>query len=379
MKLKKIGVAAVVVAIIAGSAIVSYTLIMTKPSTPKKEQSVNITGVRTEVADYQNHQLEINYPGRVESRASVKLTPEVTGKIIAGDVVLKEGNRFKKGDIILNIFSEDANVKLQAEKSLFLNTLSGALPDIKIDFPDQYDKWINFFSAIDLSKPLPTLPKLNSDKEKVYISSKNILSSYYNIETSEIILTRYQVKAPFNGVFTSVSREVGSLATPSAEVATIVSTDALEIVTGVFFADAQKLNKGAKVEIDAKSGKTYNGRVDRIAPFIDPTTQRVNIYITFSEPEMEIIEGQMLNVKLPSSTLSETLKVNRAAIQGDTLIYVVSGDTVEPTIIETVATTPEYSYIKGIKSGERFVNESLIAPYKGMKINTLNMNGEPVK
>lgn len=193
------------------------------------------------------------------------------------------------------------------------------------------------------------------------------------------MFTRYEIKAPFDGVFTTVNREVGSIASLSTEIANIVSTDVLEITVGVFLQDAQNLAIGTKVEIASKSGNKYIGTVNRIASFIDPSTQRVNVYITFTEPKLEIIEGEMLMVKMPSQTIQNAVAVVREAVVGDSVVYTVKEDnTIRAKKINLIMQTENLSYIKGLTDGDRYVNESIVSPYEGMEILPLDMNGNPL-
>lgn len=373
--MKKIFVALIVFAIIAVSLGVMWTLIETKPESIKNPNRKSVIGVKTSPVEISDHQVSMKYPGRVAARDIVTLASEVTGKIIPSGTKLKQGERFKKGDIIVNIFDEDVKAAHSAKISSFLNTISTALPDIKVDFPSEYDKWFSFFSKIEFEGKLPKLPKINSDREKVYISAKNIFSSYYSLIDSEIVLDRYQIKAPFNGIFTTVTKEVGSIANANGEIATITSTDYLEFIVGVSLADAQKLSIGTAVEIVSQSGKAYKGRVERVSAFVNSTTQRVNIFVSFYEPSMEIIEGQMLTLHLASTTIKDVAETFREAIVGDTLIYTVKNNILEPRIIEVVATSPTHSYIKGVVVGDTIVNESLVSPYAGMDVNKLDMDG----
>lgn len=375
MKYKKLVVALTVISILAGSIIAYKYFESTKTATPKTTKNKSVVSVYTDVATYKTHVVSIEYPGRIASREFVRLTSEVTGKLLSADVQLKIGSRFKKGDIIVNIFSEDAKARLSAEKSLFLNTLSMALPDIRIDLAEEFDKWLSFFNEIELDGELPEIPKINTNKEKIYISTKNILSSYYNIKQSEIILSRYEIRAPFNGIFTSVNREVGSIAMPSAEIATITSTDVLEMSVGVFLRDAQNLNQGTEVIIISKSGKEYKGTIDRISSFVDPTTQRVNVYIIFYEPTLDIVEGQMLMVKMPSQDLEPSIAVSREALQGDSLIYTVKDNKLYSKKIDFIISTSTTTYIKGLEEGEIYVDESLVSPYDGMEVSILDEHG----
>jgi len=124
----------------------------------------------------------------------------------------KTGESFNKNDIIIKIYSEDVEAALKSGKSSFLQTVSRILPDLKVDYKDQYDKWIAFLLSIDPEKPLPELPEINSDKERVFLASNNVLTSYYNLKQQQIKLKRYTIRAPFTGSFKSVNKEIGAVA-----------------------------------------------------------------------------------------------------------------------------------------------------------------------
>lgn len=379
MKLKKAFVGLTVIAIIAGAGIATFLLIATKPESKKNLNSTSVLGVKTIVAEPANYSVDMTYPGRVAAREIVTLTSEVTGKILPSQVALKVGERFKKGDVIVNILDAAVRASHNALISQFLNTLSNTLPDLKVDFPDQYDKWYSFFSEVDIDKKLPELPSINSDKEKVYISNKDIFSSYYNLLQNEIILSRYQIIAPFNGVYSSVAKEVGDIATANSEIAKIISTDRLELVVGVSLADAQKLSEGTVVDVVSQAGKVYKGSIDRIAPFVNQSTQSINVYVLFSEPSLEIVEGQMLNLTMPSVALEDVIEINREAIVGDSIVYGVQNALLKSVKVEVVANTPTRSYLRGITAGDTIVGESLVSPYVGMPVRKLDMNGVPVQ
>lgn len=376
MKLKKTIVAIIVTSILAVSAVVTYILIKTKPETVKTSIRKNIIGVKTSTANYDSYSVSMSYPGRVTPRSVVKISSEVNGKIIDGDIQLKEGARFKKGDVIIRIYDMDVKANLKAKKSEFMNVLAKCLPDIKIDFPEEYDKWMSFFSSISIDEPLGELPVIKSDKEKVYVSSKNILSGYYNLVQQDIIMSRYEIKAPFNGVFTAVNKEVGAIAGAQNEIATIASTDLLELIVGVYPNDARILRTGTNVDVMSSKNKKYIGKIDRIASFVNPTTQRVNIYVVITEPSLEIIEGEMLSVTMPSHRLDNVLEVSREAVVGDSVVFRVEDNILRSQRIEVVSSTNDKSYVIGVPKDVRFVNESLVSPYDGMEVKLMNMNGE---
>ncbi len=376
MAVKKVFVGLIAVGILVASFATMFILIETKPESVKRPNKLNILGVRTDIAEYGDFSIDMTYPGRVTARDILTLSSQVSGMMMPTNVRLKVGETFRKGDLLVKIFDEDVVAAQNAKISQFMTTLSTSLPDIRIDFPEQYEKWSSFFRAINIGKKLPKLPSITSEKEKVYLSSKGILAAYYNLIQSELILERYEIRAPFTGAYLSVNKEVGSITTMNGEIGRIVSTDALELIVGVSLEDAQILSKGIKLNIKSQSGKIYKGVVNRISPFVDRATQRVNVYISFNEPGLDIIEGQLLEVTLPSKELAEVIEINREAIVGDTLIYVVKDNMLVGQPVDLVAKTSLKVYVTGIEEGATFVGESLVSPYEGMPVKVLDMEGE---
>ena len=377
--MKKSIVWIIVVSVLLGSVIAAAVLVLTKPESKRNPNKKQIIGVRTMVAQPGDYSVDMTYPGRVAARSIIALTSEVNGMLMPTQRILKVGEQFRKGDVIAKIYDEDVRATHQAQVSQFLSVLANSLPDIKIDFPELYDKWYAFFTQIEIDELLPDLPTIESSREKVYISSRNILSSYYNLRRSEIVLTRYEVRAPFNGVFLTVNKEVGSVTSANSVIAQITSTDMLELVVGVSLSDAKNLSEGTTVDVMSHTGESYKGVIDRIAPFVDQVTQRVNVYVLFSEPSMTIVEGQVLNLTMPSATLHEATKCSREALVGDTAVYAVANNQLVLRPVEVLATTHTSTYIKGVAAGDTLVGESLVSPYPGMPVLKLNMQGDAIK
>lgn len=157
----------------------------TPESRPREEAKLF---VRAQQVSYGSNWAEISATGRLSSRQEVDLSSEVQGQILPGRVALKSGTNFKEGNLLLRIFDEEAKNNLKASKSRFMNGIASILPDIRIDFPESYNKYEAFFNSIEITKPLPDLPKLDSDKEKVFLASRNILNDYFSIKSAEVRL-----------------------------------------------------------------------------------------------------------------------------------------------------------------------------------------------
>ncbi len=378
MNFKKFSVALTVVGILVASVLVMITLIQTKPESQKSPDRVYVIGVKTMPVELDDYTIEISYPGRVTPREIVTLSSEVSGKLLGGETPLKAGQTFKKGDLIVEIFDQDVRAAHTAQVSSFLSTLANTLPDLKLDIPSEFDKWVEFFSQIKVTEKLPALPEISNSKEKVYLAAKGILTAYYNLVSNEIILDRYKIYAPFNGVYTSVSKEVGSITTVNGEIARITSTGALELVVGVPLSSAQILEVGRAINVVSSSGKSYKGRIDRISPYVESSTQRINLYISFTEPSMDIVGGQLLNLTLPSEKIEGVQKLLRESVN-DSKVYTVVDGKLKMVEVEVLSTTSADTYVKGLSDGDIVVNEALVSPYDGMEVNLLDMNGRAVE
>ncbi len=356
---KKIFFGIIALAIIIVSVIATVKLINAKPAPQKDSQKHNVVYVKASKASISDIDSEMKYRGRVTAFDNISLASEVQGKITKGDVRFKAGESFNKGDILVKIYSRDVEATLKSGKSGLLQAISSILPDIKIDFPDEYEKWNTFFNAIDTDKPLPKLPKVNSNKEKVFLASNNVLSTYYTLEQQEINLGKYIIKAPFNGSFTSVSKEIGAIANTGTELATITRTDKLEITVPVFPSDLKWVKKGNKVKIHNNRDIETTATVSRISDFVDESTQTVLVYLSYyATGNNRLLQGEYVDVTFGSSKV-KGLELPREAIVDDSFVYELKDEKLVKTPISIQRKLDDTYIISGIDTSNVIVVESM--------------------
>jgi membrane fusion protein, multidrug efflux system len=217
------------IVLLGGSYALSKLFVSLKPEPPRRPASDAKRYVKAETVSYTDIISPLSREGRVVSSNEVVLVSEAAGKIEAGQVSLRKGASFRKGQLIARIYKDEAELAIKASKSRFLNSFIQMLPDIKVDFPDNYDSYLIFFNAVDLNKDLPELPESNNEKLKIFLASRNILSDYYGIRQDEKRLSRHSLYAPFDGTFTMVNFEVGAFVNTGAQIAKMIRTDQLEI------------------------------------------------------------------------------------------------------------------------------------------------------
>jgi len=340
----------------------------------EKEKQAAILYVKAEKVTYTDNTAKIIETGRLSSQQSVDLSAEVQGQILPGKVVLREGTRFRKGDLLIRIFDEEARNNLKASKSRFMNGIASILPDIRIDFPESYKKYQDFFNAIKIDRPLPELPDLDSDKEKVFLASRNILNDYFSIKSAEIRFSKYRLYAPFDGTFTGVYLEPGSVANPGARIASMIRTDKLELEVPVRIEDAYWIHVGDKVKVTTKDRHTnWTGTVVRKSNFMDPSSQAITIYVALSpEKNKALFPGQYLMAEFASKTLEGSMVIPRNAVFNKDKVFTVEGGKLKAHKVEVLKSDGTTVLITGLVEGADVVVEPLVNAKEGFNAEILN-------
>jgi len=347
------------IALIIAAFVLSGYLISSKP-TPSADKNIQSTMfVKAEKVNLVEKESNMSYRGRVTAFDIVSLATEVQGKIMQGDVRFKAGESFNKGDVLINIYKEDVEASLKSGKSSFLQTLSVILPDLRVDYPDEYEKWNSFFKAIDVDKKLPVLPEITSDKEKVFLAANNVLASYYTLQQQEINISRYTIYAPFTGSFKTVNKEIGAIASPGSELATLIRSDKLEISVSVFPSDLKWINKGDKVQITDRNGELKTATISRISDFVDETTQSVDVYMTYQEyGKNSLLQGEYVDVNFKGIAVTG-FEIPREALVDGNYVYELTDKKLKKVKIEILRQLDDSYIILGIDKDKIIVTESM--------------------
>lgn len=359
-------IAAIVIIVI--SIMVTGRLIMSKPVPKKNEQAKNLLNVKAQKVENKTYDSNIKYRGRILSYENISLSAEVNGKIMQGDVPFKSGQTFNKNDLLVRIYNDDVKAALMSGKSSFLRTISVILPDINIDFPDEYNKWLNFFNSIKVDSKLPKLPEMKTEQEQIYLASKGVLTEYYLLRQQEINLEKYTIYAPFDGTFKNVIREIGAVASMGVELASIIRTDKLEVIVPVLPGDAKWIKPNDPVKLIG-SNQTENGKVSRIADYVDQSTQSINIYIDYyPKGNKSFLEGEFIDVEFNISKQVSGFKIPREAVNSDNEVYIIQDEKLQSKAITIERALEDYFIISGIKNGEILVTESLADISEGAQV-----------
>ena len=351
----------VVVVVTFSFQVMRYFISLREQPQKRPPQQI-IRAVHTRPVAYGEVHSPLDGDGRVVSTHNVVVSTEVRGTMLDGDIPFKEGQRFNRGDVLIRIFDGNAINALRSRKSGFLQEIAAILPDMKIDFPDRFDTWTAFFRRVDIDADLPPLPDITTDKEKIFLATRNVLTEYYSIKSDEITLDKYTIVAPFDGSFTGVYFEVGTVANPGASLARIIRTDSLELEVPVESADARWITIGDIVRItDASGVGRWSGPVVRKARFVDPATQSLNVYVRI-DPDQDnpVYEGQYLSAIFPGAPIDGVMEVHRNAVFNFNEVFVVVNGLLEKRTIDIHRVAGQTLMFSGLPEDLDLVIEPLV-------------------
>ena len=347
-------------------------LISLKEEPPVRKQADLRRFVKTEKVEYGVITSPVEEPGRLNSLSSIDIVAEASGKILKGEVELKKGEEFKKGDLLFTIYRDEALLDLQGRKSQFMNSIANLLPDINIDFPEYLPDFSKFFNSISMKDKLPEMPDISDEKLKVFLSSRGILSDYYGIRRDELKLERHNIYAPFNGTFSDVYFEVGAYTNTGGRVAHAIQTDLIELEVPLKKDDAIWVKVGDRVEVFREGfDEKWTGEVVRKGMFIDEDTQRQVVFIRLNNsPGRTLLNGEWLMARFPGHPVEGVMEIPRNSVFNSDEVFIVVDDRLERRVIEVVKENEKSLIFKGLEPGDLVVTQALINVQEGIRVTT---------
>ena len=325
--------------------------------------------VETKEVSYTDIDTEVVAFGRVRTAQSLDLISEVSGRMTEGSIRLKAGKNFKKGTLLFSIDDKEASLNLKSTKSNFLRDLAAILPDIKIDYKDNFSSWKKYFADLNIDKNFPKLPSPKNDKEKTFLATKGIYSSYYSIKSTEERLKKHRYYAPFDGSITDVVVESGAYVNAGTRIGKIIRSGVHELQVAVETGNVAWIQEGSPAKIYSdETQQNWGGTVSRISDFVNENTQTVDVFVSIQSGGKKIFDGQFMRSSIPSRTIKNGLAIPRNIIYNGNEVFVVQDSLLKVVKVNIYRTDEDIVIVNGLDVGADLVVEPLINAHNGMKV-----------
>ncbi len=308
--------------------------------------------------------------GRLRSRQPVVLTSEVTGKLEEGRVPFLPGQTFRKGELLFKIDDRQIVLDINSAKSDFLNALASVLPEIKIDFPEEYEKYQDYFNNCTFDCPLESFPETNNARVKLFLSRFNVYKLYYTVRNLEILRQKHFFYAPFDGAITQTEIRVGSNARAGARLGEIINLEQMEVQAPVQVRDINWIDRNQPVRLMSQElSKRFQGTIRRMGSNIDQQTQTISVFISVDNiGKSSLYDGIFLDAEVAGRTVPSAVVIPQSAVYQDSYVYVIKNGKLEQRNVQ-VAHKERQSVIinQGLAENDTVAVEVLNGIAGGMK------------
>jgi len=218
------------------------------------------------------------------------------------------GDQVKKGDLLATLEAPDQEQELAQARAQREQTAART---------DLAEQTLSRWEALEARQSAISQQDLAEKRSLVRQGRADLNAADANVKRLEQLQSFRRITAPFAGIITRRSIEVGDLiASTGKELFAISQTDPLRATVWVPQAYAANLNLGAQVNLNIaeQSSAKIKANIERIAGGIDPATHARQVDLILENPNAKILPGTYAEVSIQLSSSVKTLIVPAAVL-----------------------------------------------------------------
>jgi HlyD family secretion protein len=309
--------------------------------------------------------------GTVKARLRAHLSPEVGGRI--AQIPHREGERVVAGEVLLRV--DDATLKAQhllaqrelqaaesrrdqaclaadrARRELERNRDLAARHIISPDLLDQLQ------SKVDTTDAACSAGRAETERSRAQVG------------VAKAELDKTVMRAPFDGVIARLTIEVGEWGSPSPPaipiepVIDLINTASIYVAAPMDEVDSARIHAGqpVRVTIDPYPGKTFPGRVVRVAPYVldveaQNRTVEIEVELDDSDFAAHLLPGTSADVEVILQVRDNVLRIpTTTLLEGSKVLVVNDGRLVERAVTVALRNWDFVEVTSGLSAGEEVV------------------------
>lgn len=294
---------------------------------PPEESKPSYPDVAVINANKGTFQAQIEGYGEASAKYSLELTSEIAGRVDSFADRFESGAEFKQGEVLLSlnrvayeqtVASAEADVA-QAKLNLLEEQRQGE---------QALAEWQSSGMEGEPDSPLVLRqPQLDAAKTALINAQLTLATAKRNLALTEI-------RAPFDAIVVSRDVEPGSYVQQGGSIATLDSTNKVEIpipLSSYQWQNLQQvtsnshLNWPAKV-VNVDGSASWSGYVDRVIQHIDSTTRQRSLVVVVDKPlsqKQPLLAGTFVKVTVEGRSLPDLWQVPATAVTQDNMIWYV--------------------------------------------------------
>tara|TARA_R110002050_G_scaffold233063_3_gene368802 strand:+ start:29399 stop:30412 length:1014 start_codon:yes stop_codon:yes gene_type:complete len=241
----------------------------------------------------------LNYSGTIEADNIVSLGFSIAGRV--SQVYVQEGQNVRKGQLLASI-----------DGTTYKNAF-----DIANAGLEQANDNFTRLNSLYLKESLP---------ERDFIAVKvAVAQANANKNLAAKNLSDTKLYAPFSGMITAKTTEIGASVAPGIPAFTVMKTDKVYAKASITESEISKLKIGTDAQVEiASMGEIFNGKVAIVNLSADALTRTFNVKVRLDNAEGKLLPGMISDIKIKTKNTVSVISVPTEAILRDVndLIYV---------------------------------------------------------
>ncbi len=361
-----------------------------RPVVETRPPEVHAPLIRVVEAETRDLQFRVSAQGSVAPRTQSSVVPEVSGRVEWVSPNLAPGGFFEKGEALLRIERQDAEVALRQAEAAEARARS----EVRL-------ARANLQRSKDLAgQGVVSSAELDQALNAASVADAALMQAEAQLERARTDLERTEIHAPFAGRVRDKQVDVGQFVTRGAPVATIYSVDYAEVRLPIpddqlayvdlplHYRGESEQGTGPQVILRAELGGNeyeWEGTIVRTEGEIDPRSRMVHAVAQVADPYARtagiarppLAVGLFVDAEIMGREVHDVIVLPRAALRGGERVLVVQDDRLYYRDIEVVRAEREDVIIGGgIERGELVAVSPIEAAVDGMQVRVAKRDGQ---
>lgn len=359
-------------------------LVASKRQIKKAKPEIPAPAVRTLAVRIGPYTVHTRGEGTVRPLREVELAPQVSGKVVHVSPWLVNGGEFRHGDTLLRIDPVDYELGVTLARAKVKDAETRlALAEQEAEAARR--EWRLLVAGGPQEGAEKEPPPLVAKEPQLAAARAAVDAARADLSKALLNLERTDLRAPFDGRVGEKQVDIGQYVSPGQALASLLSTDAAEIVVPLEDAHAYWFHvpgftpgdgPGSAAVVRARVAgreETWRGRVVRSEGRLDERTRMLNVVVRVERPYAKkppLAAGLFVSVEIEGRALARAAVLPRFSLHPDDTVWVVDeNQRLRFRKVEVARVHGDEAVIQdGLKDGDRVVVTPLKAVTDGMAV-----------
>lgn len=242
------------------------------------------------------------FTGTLAGRSEVSISPKISGRVLAVHADL--GDSVEAGQLLAELDDIEARHGVEEARAK-LTVARASLEECETNLATAQRELERVRTLRERKVAAESELEAAESEVNALLSRKKLCEATIEqheaaLRAAEARLDYTQIAAPISGYVGKRHVDEGAMVSPTTPILMVADIGAVKTVIHVVERDYAKIRVGlpASLTVDAYPGETFEGRVARIAPILDPDTRAAETEIEIGNPDGRLKPGMFTRVRI---------------------------------------------------------------------------------